>query len=214
MKLLVATITIILLFGQIAFGDTTHRDWNIVPKERPDHWLDREDIDKSISLLIEPCIKHPLKDNISRATFSSNVNVIADIYVTPPSLMLSIIRRESFFIANQRDKKGAYGLMQVHYGTARVLGCNQTTQYGQIDCGARMLRHCADKCGTWPGALSCYITKSGKCSVQRRTRAAWVLKDRFSIANKLIVAARKRQKSSFRSLLSFVFQPIHLLNRG
>ncbi len=88
-----------------------------------------------------------------------------------PEMLLAVkVKNESSFKTDVWDKTGTtYGAGQMH--GAAVRGCDQSTRIGQLECSAKWLRVCFDKCQGgnfnddskgWFRALSCYGT-SGYC---------------------------------------------------
>jgi succinate dehydrogenase/fumarate reductase cytochrome b subunit len=80
---------------------------------------------------------------------------------------------------------GEVGLMQVHPTTVRHFRCrDMDAPRGQVDCGARVLRDAADRCGSWRQALHVYASRSRTCRAASR-RIEWIGRDRMNIARRL-----------------------------
>lgn len=129
--------------------------------------------------------RHPLRDEARRLAFVEVFVEVGRDRRVPPSLMLAVSRREASWREGQVGPGGEVGLMQVHPTTVRTLKCRALeTARGQIDCGARVLRRAADRCGSWRQALHVYASRSQSCRPASR-RIEWIGRDRMGIAGRL-----------------------------
>lgn len=78
----------------------------------------------------------------------------------PAAVMLAVAAVESGYHASNssRGPAGEFGRMQIQPATAAAAGCNPHLEnYGvNIACGARILRRCYDREGSWTRAIRCY----------------------------------------------------------
>ena len=77
----------------------------------------------------------------NRKKHSGTINVIADRYKLPKSLIHAVITAESAYDSNAVSRAGAVGLMQLMPGTARRYGVkNRRNPYQNISAGTQYLR--------------------------------------------------------------------------
>lgn len=129
--------------------------------------------------------RHPLRDDARRLAFATVAVEVGHARRVPPSLLLAVMRRESSWREGQVGPGGEVGLMQVHPTTVRHFRCrDMDTPRGQVDCGARVLRDAADRCGSWRQALHVYASRARTCRPASR-RIEWIGRDRMNIARRL-----------------------------
>lgn len=103
-------------------------------------------------------------DHRKRYLFALDVVETAQTSEVPELLMTVNIFKESSFRKNALSENTEwYGLGQMH-GVASA-NCDIDTRRGQLDCSAKWLRFCYDKCGTWRGAITAYKTR-GNCTTK------------------------------------------------
>jgi len=168
-------------------SDSDGCSWRAVPDTAPDCWLDEAGTDAALVARMEPVApRHRLiTDDEFRAGWARDLHGAAMDAVVPPSLLVAIAYRESSITyRGPAGKLGELGPMQVSRWTVRTKRCDMSTRRGQIDCGARHLRWCADRCGEWQGAVSCYVTRGSKC-VPPTAHVRWIVRDRIGEAKRL-----------------------------
>lgn len=104
----------------------------------------------------------PAVDQISKSAKAHDV---------PPALLASLIQRESGFKQGLVSSAGAVGLSQI---LPRVWSKHCTalrTIPGNVDCGAKVLRHYYDDGGSWEKALAYYNVGPGAYQKSARSRA-------------------------------------------
>lgn len=95
----------------------------------------------------------------------------AERHDVPPTLLAALIHRESSFRHGAVSKGGAVGLSQIQ---PKVWGkhCQALrTIPGNVDCGAKVLRHYYDNGGSWEKALAYYNVGPGAYQKSSKMRA-------------------------------------------
>jgi hypothetical protein len=129
--------------------------------------------------------RHPLRDDARRLDLATVAVEVGQARRVPPSLLLAVAFRESSWRPDRIGPAGEVGLMQVHPITVRHFRCRALeTARGQLDCGARVLRRAADRCGSWRQALHVYASRSQSCRAASR-RIEWIGRDRMGIARRM-----------------------------
>lgn len=99
----------------------------------------------------------PMRREMARDIYNSaSKNNIPEILHT-----VNIYRESSFRKNALSENTEWYGLGQMH-GVASA-DCDIKTQAGQLDCSAKWLRFCFERCLSWRGAITAYKT-NGDCT--------------------------------------------------
>lgn len=129
-----------------------------------------------ISDLLKTAPNRPLyKNSEKRIEFAKDVLWASDKNKVPELLLTVKIYNESSFrmTAISNDGYQTFGLGQMHGVAAK--NCDMKTRRGQLDCAAKWLRFCFEKCQAknkkygWFGALSAYGTQ-GYCNYKKATK--------------------------------------------
>lgn len=125
----------------------------------------KPDMQGTIENWISLTPNHRLRDAETLQKFIENIETVSTKNDVPATLILSVCYLESSMNLSSVGRRGEIGLMQVH-GLA-AMGCDLKTEIGQLQCGAKWLSFCRDKCGTWKGALTAYAI--GECKTNSKT---------------------------------------------
>jgi hypothetical protein len=151
-------------------------------------------VEKAITWWGRKAPKNPVLKPANLDAMSRAISKNATKYLIPWSLVTSIVLRESSGhekkAKEKNSKGGELGEMQVHPSNVRRFRCDMSTLDGRIDCGCRVLRHNIDQCGTVRGGMTRYASKYRRCRAIPGTKLAWVVKDRFELAQKLVEVSR------------------------
>lgn len=140
--------------------------FNVAPLKAQDFDIVYEVADV-ISDLLQVAPNRPLyKNREKKLSMAKDIVEVARHWELPELLFTVKLYNESSFLMSAVSKDGyeTKGLGQMH--GASVVGCNMKTRKGQLNCSARWLRKCYDKCKTWKGALIAYGT-SGYCKAKK-----------------------------------------------
>lgn len=143
-------------------------------------WPSEDPLRAAVAGLVSPAPNHRLRKQSELTAFVADVRTIERETEIDAYTIAGIAYLESSLRLDVTGSRGEIGLMQV-FGAARV-GCDLTTQIGQLRCGATWLRKCLDLCGDDRGMLTMYAT--GECWT-RKERIKRLIKYRISFIERL-----------------------------
>lgn len=147
------------------------------------------------ALRVETAIEHLTRGNAAhpltrlpkrRIEMARLIASAAEAHQIPALLLTAIAFRESSLRTRVTGDLGERGLLQVHGIAAE--GCDLETAEGQLDCGARWLRRCADRCGSLDGGFALYA--SGRTCKPDTKHLRSVVADRWRLWANLEKIAR------------------------
>ena len=95
----------------------------------------------------------------------------AALHDVPPTLLAALIHRESGFRHGVVSRSGAIGLSQILPKVWAKECAGLRTMPGNVDCGAKVLRHYYEDGGSWEKALAYYNVGPGAYQRSARSRA-------------------------------------------
>lgn len=140
-------------------------------------------VETAITYLVRNTPAHPVAKRPEwRAELAGLLEESANANQIPVLLWVAIVYRESSFRPNSKGLLGEVGLTQIHGTAAR--GCDLSKPAGQLECGARWLARCRDRCGDLERGFALYA--SGRtCRPARRSRLKQVVSNRFRLWRRL-----------------------------
>ena len=143
-------------------------------------WPSEDPLRAAVAGLVAPAPNHRLRKQSELTAFVSDVRTVEHETEIDAYTIAGLAYLESSLRLDVTGSRGEIGLMQV-FGAARV-GCDLTTQIGQLRCGATWLRKCRDLCGDDRGMLTMYAT--GECRT-RKERIKRLIKYRLAFVARL-----------------------------
>ncbi len=135
------------------------------------HTAKAEKVKKSPAYLVD-AIAHAMgHDQQKIKPAVEQIRKSAELHDVPPTLLAALIHRESGFKHGLVSRAGAVGLSQILPRVWAKECAGLRTMPGNVDCGAKVLRHYYEDGGSWEKALAYYNVGPGAYQRSARSRA-------------------------------------------